>query len=341
MNYPFMTFNQAQEATTHLLKKGISVLLHGSPSSGKTALGYKIAKQYSLKPILFSAMDHDPVDLSGLPDLAGDKATFKPFDTFPISTDSIPTGYKGWLIILDELLSGSKAMQAACNKLLYERMVGDKELHPAALVVGMGNLQEDKAFVVTPPAHSLSRSTHLYVRQDIDEWVEWALNKGVDKRVISYASYKPTSVTKYDPDYVDINYPCARTLEMVSDTISGIDEVGSWLLPIIQGQLGIGAGLEFYNFCRLGSNLPTFEEILANPTDTPCPRNPAERYVLGTLIAEKVTPDTFESIHTYISKFPMDVQYFMLRMCLVTNRDLITHPLVQDWCTALTKRLHK
>lgn len=109
----FLSFNQARTLVSHALKSEASPMLHGSPSSGKTAIGNLIAKQANLEPIVFSLLDHEPSDISGLPDLKGDKATFKPFDTFPIVGDPLPAGKNGWLIMLDEFASGNRAMQAA------------------------------------------------------------------------------------------------------------------------------------------------------------------------------------------------------------------------------------
>ncbi len=102
---PFVTFDHAQKLVVSALSAGLAVILRGSPSSGKTAIGAKVAKAAGLKPIVFSLMDHDPTDISGLPDLAGDKATFKPFDTFPVEGDPLTAGCKGWLLCLDEFSS--------------------------------------------------------------------------------------------------------------------------------------------------------------------------------------------------------------------------------------------
>lgn len=108
-----VSFNTAEKLVKLALMRGLAVMLHGSPSSGKTAIGSKVAKEANLEPITFSLLDHEPTDICGLPDLRGEKATFKPFDTFPIVGDPLPEGKNGWLIMLDEFSSGGRAMQAA------------------------------------------------------------------------------------------------------------------------------------------------------------------------------------------------------------------------------------
>ena len=327
---PFITFNQAIQAVKHCFKTGLTPMLHGSPSNGKTAIAYKIAKEANLVPVLFSLMDHEPTDLVGLPDLSGKKAVFKPFDTFPVEGDEVPEGKNGWLIILDEYSSGTRAMQAASNKLLYERMVGNKPLHSNAFVIGCGNLATDNAYVVEEPAHTKSRRCNLYVKQDVGEWVTWAFSAGIDTRVIAYAEMKPTSITVYSPDNVDINYACARTLEQVSKCIKG-EKIDRWMLPILQGYLGTGSGLEFYNFCMLTNELPTLKEILGDPEGVNLPTRANYRYALAGMLIEYINSDNLEVLMKVISRLPSDTQYFIMRGMYQRNRELGRHPLVVEW----------
>lgn len=327
---PFISFDQAEKLVKLALSKGITPYLKGSPSSGKTAIGTKIAKQANLKPIVFSLLDHDPTDMSGLPDLSGSKACFKPFDTFPIKGDPLPEGKQGWLICLDEFASGTTSMQAAANRLLYERMVGDKPLHPKAFVIAMGNLATDNAYVIEEPAHTKSRAMHLYVQQDIKEWITWAISAGVDSRVIAYAEMKPQLITKYDPDHVGINYPCARTMEMLSQIVKDT-QLERWVLPAIQGVVGEGVGLEFYNFCQLANSLPTLEAILKNPTGATVPTQANQRYVLGAMLGDSFNKENAEVLLSYITRFPEDTQYFILRSAIHRDKTLINIPSVRDW----------
>lgn len=337
---PFISFNHAEKLVKECLKTQLAVILRGSPSSGKTAIGYKIAKEASLEPVVFSLLDHEPTDISGLPNLSGSKATFQTFDTFPIEGDELPEGKVGWLIMLDEFSSGTRAMQAAANKLLYERMVGNKKLHERCYVIAMGNLATDNAFVIEEPQHTKSRMVHLFVQQDINEWIEWAFKSGIDTRVIAYAEMKPTVITKYDPQSVDINYPCARTMAMLSDLIKG-NNVTRNILPLIQGVIGTGNGLEFYNFCQLRDELPSISDILKEPLTTPVPDKMQHRYCLSTLIAEHFNEETAETLVQYIQRMNMEAQYFIFRASVLRNPKLISLPQIRDFCAEISAKYNK
>ena len=340
MTHPIITFNHAHRLVKHSLSRGSSIMLHGSPSSGKTAVGALVAKECHLEPIVFSLMDHEPTDICGLPDLAGSKATFKPFDTFPIVGDKLPEGKVGWLIMLDEYSSGSRAMQAAANKLLYERMVGNHQLHPKAFVMAMGNLATDNAYVQEMPAHSKSRQLHLYVTQDIIEWTDWAITKKLDSRVISYAMSRPSTITKYDPDYVGINYPCARTMEMLSEQIKGT-ELTRDLLPLVQGTVGEGVGLEFFNFCQISDKLPSIKDILKDPANTEVPQKNSYKYAMSGMLVESFTTENAPAIVTYLMRMTRDYQYMIIKMAITSNTSLLGVPEIDSWVTNNAKYFFK
>ena len=51
-------------------------LLRGRPGGGKSAVGKTICKDMNWKMIDFRLNNHDTVDLTGYPELSGDKAVF-------------------------------------------------------------------------------------------------------------------------------------------------------------------------------------------------------------------------------------------------------------------------
>jgi MoxR-like ATPase len=104
---------EAYKEIVHCIKVGLVALVTGSPGSSKSSLVRQIAKDYKLKLIDFRLSSRMPEDISGYPMRTGDKATFCPFDVFPLETDQIPEGYNGWLLFFDEFTSANKAMQAA------------------------------------------------------------------------------------------------------------------------------------------------------------------------------------------------------------------------------------
>ena len=68
---------------------------------GKSSIAKQVADKYNLEVIDLRLTELDSSDIQGLPYFKDGKSTFLPFDTFPIESTPIPTGYKGWCILLN------------------------------------------------------------------------------------------------------------------------------------------------------------------------------------------------------------------------------------------------
>ena len=104
---------QAISMITKYIKAGLVPMLVGSPGCGKSQIIHQIAQFYNLKLIDLRLSQCDPCDLLGFPSIVGNKAGYKPMDTFPIEGDPIPEGYSGWLLFFDEFNAAPRSVQAA------------------------------------------------------------------------------------------------------------------------------------------------------------------------------------------------------------------------------------
>lgn len=100
------------------IRAGVVPMVKGSPGIGKSSIYAQVAKKLGLKMIDHRLSTSAPEDLSGLPEFFTDadgnrRARFAPFDVFPIEGQTIPEGYIGWLLFLDEFNSAPKSVQAA------------------------------------------------------------------------------------------------------------------------------------------------------------------------------------------------------------------------------------
>lgn len=225
------------------------------------------------------------------------------------------------------------------NKLLYERKIGTKDLHPNARVMAMGNLIEDNAYVLETPTHTKSRQVHFYVRQDCREWVEWALKADIDMRVIAFANSAPTMLSKFDPDSVDINYPCARTLETLSNNVKTLPVIERTYLPLLQGIIGVGAGLQFYNFCQLSDKIPTIDDMLANPTGVIIPTESSYRHAMSGILAENLSEANGATLLQCILRLPMEYQHFVFSAAC-SRKPALLHKVeeIGEWADAVADK---
>ena len=124
---------ELQECLTEDLKAGLTPMVSSSPGMGKSDIIRTIANTFKLKVIDFRVSQCEPVDMQGYPGVTNGRMTFNIPEYFPIEGDTVPDGYDGWLLFLDEFNSGNKQTEAAAYKLILDREVYKYKLHPRCL----------------------------------------------------------------------------------------------------------------------------------------------------------------------------------------------------------------
>ena len=330
-----INIKQAYDLVKDVLKAGLTPMLHGSPGLGKSDLVKQLCKDYNLYLIDLRLSQCDPSDLLGFPSINADrtKAGYVPMSTFPIEGDSIPEGYKGWLILLDEFNSASKSVQAAAYKLVLDRQVGDHNLHKDVYMVAAGNKSTDKAITNTIGTAMQSRMVHFNVVSDYKIWLEWAVNAGVDHRIVSFISFKPESLYSFRPDHDDVTFACGRTWEFLSRMIKPWATVEYTKLPLIAGTIGEGMAREFAGYCEIYTSgaLPEFSDILARPESAKLPLEPSVSFAITGMLAENITDQNIDKVILYINRIPAEFQVIALKKAIKKTPSIINSVEVKKW----------
>lgn len=291
---------------------GLTPLITSSPGVGKSSLVQKFAKDYKLKLIDFRLSQCTPEDLQGFPMRNGNKATFTPFDVFPLEGEPIPEGYQGWLLFLDEMTSASKPVQAAAYKLILDRMVGSFHLHPAVMIAAAGNKMTDKAVVTQMSTALQSRLIHYEMEVSQRDFVKWATEAKLDHRIISFVSFMPSRLMDFKPDHHDRTFACPRTWEFLSRLIKD-QEISNKILARVAGTIGEGAAIEFLTFAEEFNNLPSIQDIIKDPETYQIPSKMSTKYATMSMLVEHLNEKTIDPIITYVSRFDIELQIlFML-----------------------------
>lgn len=322
LTHPRMPPKQAKAESIHTIVRGRVPFLQSSPGLGKSSIAKEIADNGKLKLIDLRLSQSAPEDLQGLPMrtvINGvEKASFLPFDTFPLETDSIPQGYQGWLLFLDEFNSASKSVQAAAYKLVLDRMVGTHKLHPKVAIMCAGNLQTDKAIVNVMSTAMQSRLAHIVMEASKDEWIEWATQNGIDYRVIGFIEFQPTKLHVFSPDHQEMTFPCPRTWEMTSDLVKDLPDVSN-KVALLSGVIGQGYAFEFVKFCEEYMRIPKLSAIVNDPTKIMIPVELSTRFAVLTMLMANVDLQNVKKVVQYIARFNPDEAIIFYRGAL--NRD--------------------
>ena len=311
-------------------------MLTGSPGMGKSAIVKDIAKTYNLKLIDLRLSQCDPTDLMGFPSIQGQRAGYLPMETFPLEGDPIPEGYSGWLLFLDEFNSASIAVQAAGYKLILDRMVGQKNLHKHVAVVCAGNLETDGAIVNPMSTAMQSRLAHLELMTDGDQWLDWAYENDIHRFITSYIKFKPGSLYAFSPDHTDKTYACSRTWEFANRVleVTGTDDKD--LLPMLAGVLSEGVAREFIGFTKIDKDLPKITQIMESPNSIQVPDEPSVLFALTGSISHHANKDNLVPLITYIKRLPKEFQVVTLRETVRRQKELVSHPAMQEWIGTVT-----
>lgn len=303
---------QAKAEVIKCISVGLTPLVTSSPGMGKSSMVNEVAKDCRLKLLDLRLSQCTPEDLQGYPMRSGDKATFTPFDIFPLAGEEVPEGYDGWLLFLDELTSATKPVQAAAYKLILDRMVGSFHLHDQVAIVGAGNKTTDKAVVTQMSTALQSRLIHYELELNVNDWQEIAIKQDFDHRIRGFISYMPSRLMDFRPDHTDKTFPCPRTWEFLSRLVKD-EDISNQIAPRIAGTIGQGAAVEFITFAQEYDRLPKFHEIVANPKGTPVPKESSTKYATMSMLIENFDDKSLDQVLDYVSRFDIEIQIIFCR----------------------------
>lgn len=259
--------NAYSEIINHKIsvKEFPSVMLWGPPGIGKSQAVRQIAKSIAshtgkqttvtdVRLLLFN-----PIDLRGIPTSNADKTLAVWLKPKIFQMD--PSENVINILFLDELSAAPQSVQAAAYQITLDRVIGEHKLPDNCIVIAAGNRTTDKSAVNKMPKALANRLLHIEVQTDFLSWKSWALNAGINARIIGFLSFRQSFLMNFDTSEEDLAFPTPRTWEMVSNILNNITDDLDEVYPLISGLIGSGAAIEFRTWDSVYKNLPDIEEI--------------------------------------------------------------------------------
>ena len=98
---------------------------------------------------------------------------------------------------------------------------------------------------------------------DVDQWIDWALAKGLHKDVVGYVSHMKQDLFTFDPKSSGHAFATPRTWEFVSQILAMEDEIGEeTALDLISGTIGDGLAVKHSAFRKHAAKLPKAMDVL-------------------------------------------------------------------------------
>ncbi len=253
-----MNSQDLKDALIPLVDSKIPVFIWGNPGVGKSSLVAQIADEKDMRFIDLRLSLLDPTDLRGIPFFESDekKAVWAKPEFLP-DIDSKEHG----ILFLDEINSAPPTIQAAAYQLILDRKIGEYILPKNYAIVAAGNYESDRGVTYRMPTPLANRFVHLNFDLDFDSWKLWAFKTNIDKRIISYLSYKQSDLFRFDPKSGDKSFATPRSWKFVDDILkSNVDE--KLLERVITGAIGESCAGEFINYCKVMDEVPDISAIL-------------------------------------------------------------------------------
>jgi MoxR-like ATPase len=267
-----MNPSQLEHLLTTLVKQHLlqSVMIWGAPGIGKSHTVAAVAQASKIDLIDLRISQLAPTDLRGLPvaDHEARTSRWYPPEFLPRSGSGI--------LFLDELNMAPPAIQGIAQQLVLDRKVGSYTLPEGWHVWAAGNRSEDGASVFSMPSALQNRFIHVTVQPHFESFRSWALQNGIDEKIVAFLAWRPELLHKRDSKNPAWPSPRAWT------AANALYRAGLRIDPAI----GDGPAGEFQAYLKVYDTLPDFDSILAgSATSIPFPKEPSARYAASIGLA--------------------------------------------------------
>jgi len=281
----------------------IAYLVLGKPGGGKSALAMDIVRSSGGTPentVVFTPSLRDPVDVLGTPRNNGEVTEWVP----PTEFYKLRDGVGKCFLIIEELTDASIAMMNAMCRIVLDKYAGDLALSQELYIVGTGNRTEDKSGANRLSTKLGNRLNVQEFDENLDAWVDWALNTGIDPVLIQFVRFKPNLLSDFDPNRPFGINPTPRQWEKVSFA-APMPNDGLYFTNI-KGLVGEGAAAEYAAFRKIYASLISFEEVVMNPTGVAIPKDLSAQYAIVGSISHNTTPANVDRVSQFVERLPSD-----------------------------------
>ena len=345
------TVEQLSESYSAVINAGLSpnvlpsVMLWGAPGVGKSQAVRQIADKIKAKTgkktvvtdvrlLLFN-----PIDLRGIP-TADEKKTeaiwLRPqIFRMDASVNTVN------LLFLDEISAAPPSVQAAAYQIALDHTVGEHKLPDNCIVIAAGNRVTDRSVAFKMPKALANRLCHIEMESNFDSWRKWAVQGGINEKIIGFLSARTDLLMGFDASRDDLAFPTPRSWEMVSKLLNGTGIAPEKLHPLIAGCVGTGVAAEFRTWCKIYASIPRTEDIFAGKR-VPVPKETDALYALVSSMTvyareHKNDMNAIANSINYAIGMPADFSAVLFKNYLAIEADyrtkLLKIPEFRDWAS--------
>lgn len=239
----------------------LPAFLWGRPGIGKSELVRDFAREQAMDLIDLRLTTLESCDLRGLPRINHESGQTEWMRPEFLPEIDIPV-----VILLDELTAAEPRIQASAYQLILDRAIGKHRLPDQAWVVGAGNAPEHGAVSYGMGTALADRFIHLNVVANPENWVEWALSRGVASEVITFIRVRPDMLDSCggQEQTEQLVTPSPRSWARVSSVLQATDDQQVRSLAV-NGLVGEAVAIQFFHTLEEIGQLPPIGKLMSLP----------------------------------------------------------------------------
>lgn len=227
------------------------------------------------------------------------------------------------VIMLDEFTKGADPIKNMLHPMLEvaNPRLGDVPIPSDSIVFLTGNLGSD-GVGDNLKAHTRNRIVEIVVsKPSSDEWLEWAVNNGIDSAIMAWVNQFPHALASYledadgnnpyiyNPKKVQTAYVSPRSLEIASNIVKTREHNDpDSVIAALKGCVGESAARDIQAFIDYQDQLPTWEGIITAPKKAVVPESAGACAVLVFGAISKLERTTITPFMEYIGRLEPEWQ---------------------------------
>lgn len=258
------------------------------------------------------------------------------------------------ILMIDEYGKANSAVKNALLRLMLERKIGSRTLHPDSIVFATTNLGAEGVGDLLP-AHARNRLTVVKMRKPTNvEWIEdFALNAGIDPTMLAWVTDNPQVFHSFedikDPQDNKFIYHPADPSRVSFVTPRSLEQASNWLkirakltdkvlMAALIGTIGSEAAANLNTYVRVSDQLPSLEAIKKDPMGAVLPSSASAVCMVVHRTLQTIDKTWMDAWMDYAARLDKEAQTMFAMQVRRPNynkqTEVVTNKKFTAWCMA-------
>jgi hypothetical protein len=259
--------------------------------------------------------------------------------------------FDGGILLIDEYDKLGLDEKKIVGEAALSKILGTHRLPPGWVVMFAANNMTDRSGSTRDLDHMIMRRITIELQDDVECTINHFHSINVLPETIQFGEENPQLL--FEPQPEDQRPRCSpRTLHQVDIHLQSLmrsfdtDKIPTDPLTQeeVKGGIGAPACAQLMKTIRLGQELSSYEEVIANPLKVTLPGKPDAMRLMSYKIASRVGVEDAKQALTFMARMPMEHQTIFVRMAIQRQYQLAFEPNFAAWCgrnTALIAILNR